>query len=56
METDCNAVLHTCGYTGFRAPEDENGSMQICKAFSGGTTAMMRLLVACRVTSSAKYL
>lgn len=59
METDLvegSAVLHTCDCTRFRAPEDENSSMQMYKAFGSGTSAMMRLLMACRATSNAKYL
>jgi len=51
---ECSAVLLTCDCTRFRAPE--SSSMQICKAFGGGTSAMMRLLMACRATSNAKYL
>lgn len=59
MESDlveCSTALLTCKCTSSRAPEDENSSMQMCKAFGGGTSAMMRLLVAGRATSNAKYL
>lgn len=59
METDLveqSAVLHTCDYARFRALEDENSSMQMHKALGGGTSAMMRLHVSCRATSSAKCL
>lgn len=51
-----SVVLHTCDCTRFRAPVDEKSSMHMYKAFGGGASAMMTLLMACRATSSAKYL